>query len=117
MKFYLDEDISPKVSEVLRNNNVDALSAHEVGMIQATDLEQLEFAAKNLRVMVTRNRNDFIRLTVRFFNEMRPHCGVLILPHTLPGDRFARIANAICAYAEAHPTGLPEYTVDFLAKS
>ena len=46
MKFYLDEDLSPKVADILRKNGVDALSAHEIGAVEASDLRQLEFAGK-----------------------------------------------------------------------
>jgi len=41
MKFYLDEDISPKISEMLRESRIDAVSTHEVGMNQAMDNEQI----------------------------------------------------------------------------
>lgn len=115
MKYYLDEDLSPKIAEILRKHHVDAISAHEIGMLQATDLEQLERASSEGRCLVTRNRNDFIRLTVQFFNEHRLHCGVLIIPHTLPGDKFSAIAKAIMKYHSKHSEDtLEAYTIDFL---
>jgi predicted nuclease of predicted toxin-antitoxin system len=116
MKYYLDEDISPKVANILRKNQVDAVSTHEVGMTQAPDSEQLEYAASERRSIVTRNRDDFIRLTVHFFNELRPHHGVLIIPHTIPGDRFSIIAKALKKYASKHPSGMKPYTIDFLER-
>ena len=117
MKYYLDEDLSPKIAEILRKHNIDAISAHEVGMLQATDLEQLEKASSDGRCLVTRNRNDFIRLTVQFFNEHHPHSGVLIVPHSLPGDNFLRITKAIIKHHTKYPKLTMEpYTIDFLER-
>ena len=114
MKFYLDEDLSPKIAEILRKGGIDALSAHEAGMCEVPDRKQLEFAATEKRCLVTKNRDDFIRLTVRFFNDQRPHCGVLIIPYTLPGDQFSRIANLIKKFSSRHQKGLVPYSIAFL---
>ena len=115
MKCYLDEDLSPKIAVLLRRNGTDAVSAHEVGMCEASDKEQLDFAAKDKRCLVTRNRDDFIRLTVQFFNDRRPHGGIIIVPYTLPGDKFSRIANLIKTFSSRHRRGLEPYSIAFLA--
>ena len=115
MKYYLDEDLSPRISELLRRQDIDCVSAHEIGMTQASDLEQLMLAGRKKRCLVTRNRDDFIRLTIQFFNDQLAHPGVLIVPHTLPGDRFSQIAKALANYAIQHPDGMQPYTIDFLS--
>jgi len=114
VKFYLDEDLSPKVAEILRKSGIDALSAHEARMCEASDQRQLEFAATEKRCLVTRNRDDFIRLTVQFFNDQRAHCGVLIVPHSLPGDQFSRIAGLIKKFSSIHQKVLAPYSIAFL---
>lgn len=115
MKYYLDEDLSPKIAEILRKHRIDAISAYEVGMVQKSDREQLERASSEKRCLITRNRNDFIHLTVQFFNEHRPHCGVLIILHTFPGDKFSLIAKAIIKHHSKHSKGaLEPFTIDFL---
>ena len=114
MKYYLDEDLSPKIAEILKKHRIDAVSAHDVGMTQASDMEQLEYASSKGRCLVTRNRNDFIRLTVQFFNEHRPHPGILIIPHTLPCDNFSLIAKAVIKYDSMHSGDLKSYGIDFL---
>jgi predicted nuclease of predicted toxin-antitoxin system len=115
VRYYLDEDLSPTIAELLRKRGVDCESAHEIKMVQATDLEQLMFAAGKKRCLVTKNRDDFIRLTVQFFNDHMPHSGVLIIPHTIPGDRFSLIAQSLTNYALKHPKGMPAYTISFLS--
>jgi len=114
MKFYLDEDISPKVAELLKQRKVDAISTHEASMTQASDKDQMMYAVSQERTVVTRNRDDFIRLTVQFFNELRPHFGVLIIPYSIPGDKFRLTAEIVHKYAISHPSGMAAYTIDFL---
>lgn len=114
MKYYLDEDLSPKIAEILKKHRIDAVSTHDVGMTQASDMEQLEYAASKGRCLVTRNRNDFIRLTVQFFNEHRPHAGILIIPHTLPCDNFSLISKTVIKYDSAYSGSINPYGIDFL---
>ena len=89
--------------------------AHEAGATGLSDREQLERAAREGRCLVTRNRDDYIRLTVEFFQSGLPHAGVLILTYAVPADEFSRMAHALVEYASSHPAGMEPYTVDFLS--
>jgi Domain of unknown function (DUF5615) len=115
VKLYLDEDISPKVSELLRKKGIDALSAHECSMLGASDEDQLAYAVTDGRAMVTRNRNDFIALTVHWFEALKPHNGLILVPHTIPGSDFGKLASLLMKYTKAHPQGLEAYTIEFLS--
>ena len=53
------------------------------------------FASAAERTMVTRNRDDFIRLTVQFFEDLKPHKGLIIVPHTVPGSEFNKLASLL----------------------
>jgi predicted nuclease of predicted toxin-antitoxin system len=114
MKFYLDEDLSPTNAEIMRRLGTDAITAHEVGMSGAADEEQLDLAAAQGRCLVTRNRNDFILISLMYLDSCRPHCGVIIVPYTFKGNEFRRIAEALLAFASLNPNGLAPYTVAFL---
>ncbi len=114
MRFYLDENLAPKIAEMLRGRGLDAINVFESGAIGLPDSERLDRAARDRRCLVTRNRDHFIRLTVEYFRDHRPHSGVLIVPYTMPGGRFPLIADALAAYAARHPEGLPPYAIDFL---
>jgi len=114
VKLYLDEDISPKVSVILRKRGMDAISVHETEMLEASDAEQLSFAAAGGRITVTRNRDDFITLTVQFFEALKPHNGLVIVPHTIPGYEFSKLATLLAKFSNNHPNGLEPYTIEFL---
>jgi hypothetical protein len=64
--------------------------------------------------MVTRNRDDFITLTVQFFEALKPHNGLIIVPHTIPGFEFSKLATLLMKYSKDHPQGLESYTIEFL---
>lgn len=116
MRFYLDEDLSVRIAEIARSMEVDVVAACECGNIGADDAIHLTFAAQEGRCVVTRNRDHFVALTVRFFEEQRTHAGVLIVPYTIPGDRFSLIAKAIAQYDRDHPEGITSYGVDFVSQ-
>jgi predicted nuclease of predicted toxin-antitoxin system len=115
MKLYLDEDISPRVAEIARGRcQLDVVSVHDVGAETWDDAAQLRYAADTGRCIVTRNRDDFIRVTRDAFEKQAPHAGVLILTRRLPNDQFTAIAAALCAYAARFATSVQSYTIDFL---
>lgn len=118
MRYLLDEDVNPDIAEAARALNLDAVSVHELGRlgIDFPDDAQLRFAAAHRRIMVTRNRDDFIRLTRDFFQAREPHFGVLVVPHTLPNKHPGRVARALKRWHDARPGGPdPEpYVIDFL---
>ena len=77
MKFYLDEDPSPKIAEILRRSGIDALSAHEAGMCEVSDQRQLDFAAMEKRCLAqlphSGERNAlFMRVSVFFSHYVPP---------------------------------------------
>ena len=61
IRFHLDEHISGYIAAGLRRRGIEATTAAEAGLIGATDMAQLEFAASSGRVVVTQD-DDFLRL-------------------------------------------------------
>src|SRR5215471_393894 len=114
MRYYLDEDLSHRLAARLRKANVSTTSAHEDGADGWTDEAQLLKAGREGRCLVTRNRNDFIELTVQFYRDGRPHAGVLIVPYSFPGDQITPLARALIRYAKARPRGMMAYEIAFL---
>jgi len=90
-------------AETARGLGVDATSVHEIGRRGYGDREQLELAASDGRIFVTRNRNDFIVLTIEAFQTGAAHAGVLIVPRSLPNHHPERLAHALRRWQEGHP--------------
>lgn len=118
MRFLLDEDVHPRAASIARGRRLDVTSVHELGRTGLEDEEQLRFAAREGRALVTRNRGDFLQLTLDFFATREPHAGLLIIPYSLPNRRPERIAAALADYADRYPRERMEpYTIDFLPSS
>ena len=115
MKFYLDEDLSETIAEIARGTGVDIVTARECGNAGADDDVHLLAAARAGRCLVTRNRDHFVALTVRFFQDDLPHTGVLVVPYTIPADHFSLVAADLAQYNRDHPDGISAYGYDFLS--
>ena len=61
IKFHLDEKVSNAIAEGLRRRGIDVTTTPEVGLISASDEEQIEFALTEKRVIFTQD-DDFLRL-------------------------------------------------------
>jgi len=115
--FYLDENLSPRIAEMLRARGLDAVSAHEVpGNTQLDDRSQLLYAASARRASVTCDIDDFAELTGEFIATNREHAGIVLVPPSFRTDDFAAIAAAVELVARDHPGG-PAGAVVFLKRA
>ena len=108
MKLHLDEDLSPRVVALLRERGLDVTGAHEVGHTGRSDLEQLRYAVREGRCLVTRNVADYLELVRQLINRQESHAGIILIPASFRGDEFAILAEAISGCAAAYPTGLAD---------
>lgn len=114
MKFLVDEDLSEKIASILRAKGVDAVHVRELGLSGAEDREVLDEAVRQKRCVITRNRNDFLMLTEFYFNEGRPHHGVIIVTRSYPGNKPSKIARAVIALSQNRPQAFQPYAFLFL---
>ena len=114
MKFYLDEDLAPAIAEALRKRGVDAVSAHEVGNVELGDREQLVFAARHGRCVVSGNARDFRSLGHDAVAQRRPHAGIVLCPPRIHGPNVGAVAKSLMEIADRYPMGLGEYDVLYL---
>lgn len=122
LRYLLDENIHPRVAEAAWEHNVDVVSVIDLNRRGRTDREQLEFAAEQDRVLVTRNRGDYLHWTREFFHAGRPHPGVLLVGEGLPNDQPEMIARALRRWDRAYgrvergDVGFGSYHVAFLQR-
>jgi len=114
VKFYLDEDLSPKIAQRLRKRGIDAVSAFEVGNLQFSDREQLAYAAGERRCLVTRNARHFIVLAQEAIRRQAPHAGIILCSQSMCGFEVKSIADALIRVANQFPEGLGEFDVLYL---
>jgi predicted nuclease of predicted toxin-antitoxin system len=72
IRFHLDEQVDPDVARALRRHGVDVTTTVEAGLRTATDLQQLDYARREGRVLVTHDA-DFLRLVAAGID----HAGVI----------------------------------------
>ncbi len=122
MRFLLDEGIHPRVAELAWEEGLDVVSVHDLRRRGLSDLEQLRLAAEESRVLITRNRADFLYWTGEFYRKSDAHAGVLFLGEGLPNDQPERIVRALKRwhYARSHgaegDAGFGAYHADFIAR-
>lgn len=115
MKLYLDANLSPKIATALRARALDAVSAHEVGMAGASDPEQLAFATREGRCLVSADVRHFPTLAQEAVRQSRPHAGIILCPPRFHGA-IGAITSSLKQAAERHPEGLGPYDVIYLAR-
>lgn len=107
MKLLLDEQISGKVAERLRDRGHDVAAATDDPSLRGlTDPDLFEVAQQQGRAVVTYNRADFEPITREFAHLNREHCGLVIVhPIRFPSWEFARVAAALEGLMEGPDLG------------
>lgn len=93
-KFYFDEDSAEKaIVEALRVRGVDVCVPAEVGLLEANDLEQLQWCIRNRRVLVTSNIDDFYHLHSDLLRRGHSHPGMIAIQQQSLGigERMRRL--------------------------
>ena len=107
MKLYLDENLSPRIAELLRARGLDAISAHEAGNTQLADPAQLRYATSQGRAIVTCDVADFVVLATELIAANAEHAGIVLVSSAFPTDDFSGVADAIERVARRYPHGIP----------
>ena len=109
MKALLDEQLSPQIAVILREEGHDVNAvAERDDLVGYSDRMVLEAAAAEDRAVVTNNVKDFRPLAAEWLAQGRTHPGLILLPSARTGTRSAvpALAEAIGSILRAHPDGL-----------
>jgi hypothetical protein len=106
VRFYLDENLSPRVAELLRTRGLDVVSAHEVRNTQLADRSQLRYVTGERRALVAGDIADFTELAAECIAANVEHAGIVLVPPTFRTDEFAAIADAVERVGRQYPDGL-----------
>lgn len=71
LRFHLDEHVDPAIADALRVRSIDVTTTLEAGLTSAGDEEQLAYALRESRVLLTHDR-DFLALAAKGI----PHAGI-----------------------------------------
>lgn len=97
MKLLLDEQISGKVAERLRDRGHDVIATTADPSLRGlSDTDLFEVAQQQHRALVTYNRSDFEPLVREYAETNREHHGLVIVhPMRSPNWEFFRLAAAL----------------------
>ena len=100
MKLYLDENLSPRLAEMLRARGLEVVSAYEVGNAELDDRAQLAYTTREGRAIVTCDIPDFTVLA-----RMPPSQHTGLISSRFGTDESAAIAKGIEAVFRRIQTG------------
>ena len=110
MKALVDEQLSPRIAELLRDRGHDAEAvADRRDLAGQSDRVIFEIAVAEERVVITNNVKDVRPLAAERLARGEMHAGLILLPSTRIRTRGAveRLADAIDQILREHPDGLP----------
>ena len=95
INLYLDEDVSVLIATLMRSRGLSATTTIEAGNGGHSDAVQLAFAAQRQLAILTHNRADFERLAAEYFEQNRPHAGIIIAVRRTPYEIARRLLTLI----------------------
>jgi len=94
-KLFLDEDVPLALAWALRNRGVDALHVQEVCRKGKSDAEQLAYAVKQERSLVSFNVKDFVVLHNTYVQTARNHFGIIVSKQRPIGETLRRLLHVL----------------------
>jgi len=100
IRLYFDEDsMRRSLVKALRARGVDVITALDAEMIERKDVEHLDYATKQGRILCTSNVGDFYRLHTDYIGRDKPHAGIILMRqhHYSVGEQMRRLLRLIAS--------------------
>ncbi|MEE8190940.1 MAG: DUF5615 family PIN-like protein [Candidatus Scalindua sediminis] len=81
ISLFLDEDVRVLLGRVLRERGFDVYHVLERGRKGKSDREQLAYAIKHKRAILTHNIRDYIKLAKSYQEQDKHHYGIIVSHH------------------------------------
>jgi uncharacterized protein with PIN domain len=112
LRLYIDEDSGDRdLVQALRARGADVVTAQEVGMVERSDEEHLQYATSRDRVLYTFNRGDYLRLHAQYLTEGKGHAGILLArqQHYSVGEQMRRVLKVMALRSAADMRNCVEF--------
>jgi hypothetical protein len=102
LRLFLDEDVSPLLASLLRDDGFDVLTTMDAGRAhqRMPDEDQLAYAASLGRAICTHNIRHYSPLAVRWAELGREHAGIILAHQLPPGELAARFRALVSRYPD-----------------
>jgi hypothetical protein len=100
IELYLDEDVDVLIAQLLRARGFVVVTTQEAGQLHNSDAEQVAYAVRQHKTLLTHNRVDFEALAQTYFAAGQSHDGIILAVRRPPREitrRLLRILNAVTA--------------------
>jgi hypothetical protein len=105
VRLFLDEDIHLALAGALRKRGYDAIHAAELRRFGMADKEQLEFATREGRCLLTFNVGDFVQLHNEWIESGREHAGIIVSKQMTIGNALRGLLVLLQEQAAASVQG------------
>ena len=78
IELYLDEDVSVLLAKLLKARGFEVITTQDAKRLGASDKEQLEYAIRKEKVLLTHNHIHFEKLHKEYLRENKKHYGIII---------------------------------------
>jgi predicted nuclease of predicted toxin-antitoxin system len=101
IKLLLDEDVHSKLSIILKKRGFDVVHVQEVDAKGKTDPEQLAYAGKQKRCLMSFNTKDFVLLHNQYAKEGKEHWGIIVSKQLPLGETLRRLLSLLQSHSRA----------------